>query len=270
MNRLKASQGGWFAGKIGTTELLALEYAHRWVRPPFPKEASWRRPAHRLFVDSGVFPFEKTQFYEFIRIFLEAIRQADGLYLWQKDPFLLEFEKAVVRRYAERALHVSGEDLCYQIVRRIAGLRWLVVSPFVKTMKTQLSRLALIHRVSEKTDPFSFVKETCRFLECPHLASLVRSPFPTWSEGLSILSQKALAEDFDICIVGAGAWSLPLLKIIKENGRKGLHLGGETQLVFGIKGKRWDYSGIYNEGWVRPLPEETPPNHRTKEKGCYW
>jgi len=267
---MKAAPAGWYAGKVGTTELLALEFAHRWLRPSFPPSASWRRPAYRLFIDSGVFPVKKPQFEEFIRVYLEALRQADGLYLWQKDPFLRDFETTLASKYAKGAVPITGHDLCYQMVHRIADLRWLVVSPFVKTMKAQLSRLDLIHGVPRKNDPFGFVQKTCRFLQCPHLASLENSPYKNWSEGLTVLSKKALAEDFDICIVGAGAWSLPLLKIIKENGRKGLHLGGETQLMFGIKGTRWDTNGIYNEWWIRPLPEETPSSYRKKERGCYW
>jgi len=27
---------------------------------------------------------------------------------------------------------------------------------------------------------------------------------------------------------------------------------------------------MFNEHWVRPLPEETPQNHIKVEDGCYW
>lgn len=267
---MKAAPTGWYAGKVGTTELLALEFAHRWLRPSFPPSASWRRPAYRLFIDSGVFPVKKLQFEEFIRVYLEALRQADGLYLWQKDPFLQDFEKVVVRRYAGSAARIFGEDLCYRIIPRIAEMRWLVVSPFVETMQKQLPKIRQIYGPLADPTPFAKTLPSCRFLACPQFSYLQPSPFPSWTEGLCWLTEKALAETFDVALVGAGAWSLPLLANLKQAGKKGIHLGGETQLVFGIKGRRWDAMDLYNEHWVRPSREETPPNYLEKENGCYW
>ncbi len=80
--------------------------------------------------------------------------------------------------------------------------------------------------------------------------------------------------DFDIAIIGAGAYGLPLASFIKNMGKKAIHLGGATQLLFGIKGKRWDnlpyFRKLYNENWVRPLPDEIPDNFQAVESGCYW
>jgi hypothetical protein len=72
-------------------------------------------------------------------------------------------------------------------------------------------------------------------------------------------------------------------------GKKAIHLGGGLQLLFGIKGKRWDnpnygvnefkeyeglmsnsYSSLYNESWIRPLKEETPKNAMKLEGATYW
>ena len=52
---LNCKQGAIY-GKIGTTELLALEYSDRIFQPSWPNGLSWKRQAERLFVDSGVFP----------------------------------------------------------------------------------------------------------------------------------------------------------------------------------------------------------------------
>jgi hypothetical protein len=53
-------------------------------------------------------------------------------------------------------------------------------------------------------------------------------------------------------------------------GKSAIHLGGEMQLLFGIKGKRWENSNIYNSAWTRPDPEDTPINANSIEDGCYW
>jgi hypothetical protein len=76
-----------------------------------------------------------------------------------------------------------------------------------------------------------------------------------------------------------------LAAYIKDLGKKAVHLGGTTQIMFGIRGKRWDlfleeerksgasngfYSNLFNEHWVYPSPSETPARSELAESGCYW
>ena len=53
-----------------------------------------------------------------------------------------------------------------------------------------------------------------------------------------------------------------------------LDLGGATQILFGIRGRRWDdhriISKLYNEHWTRPKPTETPRHFDRVENGAYW
>ena len=75
-------------------------------------------------------------------------------------------------------------------------------------------------------------------------------------------------------LFGCGAYGMPLAAYCKEIGKKAVHLGGATQLLFGIKGKRWDcydyISSLYNEYWVRPSEQEKPKNANKIESACYW
>ena len=78
--------------------------------------------------------------------------------------------------------------------------------------------------------------------------------------------------DFDICLLGCGAYGFPLAAHVKRLGKKAVHIGGALQLLFGIKGRRWDreFSSIYNDAWVRPEENEKPRNANSVEGGCYW
>ena len=84
--------------------------------------------------------------------------------------------------------------------------------------------------------------------------------------------------DFDIAIIGCGAYGFPLAAKLKQAGKQAVHLGGATQLMFGIKGKRWeeDYNGYeyirkwFNDAWVYPSEQDKPQNADTVEGGCYW
>jgi len=258
-------------GKIGTTELLALEYEDRLIRTPLPGFSHWKRPARRLFVDSGVFPVQGEVFRRFCRIYRESLRSLDGVLSWQSDSFLRTYEERLIQQVCPSAIRLGWEDLGFRIYERLMNYRWLVVSPFVPSMVRQVRKFHEIHGPPPHLAKFAeSLKSTCCFLECPQLASLRQPIDINWEEGLARLTKAALAQSFDIALVGAGAWSLPLLSNLKNAGKSGIHLGGEAQLLFGIKGRRWEQHGFYNAHWVRPSAEETPAVYKSKENGCYW
>lgn len=86
-------------------------------------------------------------------------------------------------------------------------------------------------------------------------------------------------QDYNICLIGAGAYGFPLAAHVKRQGKKAVHLGGSLQLLFGIIGKRWenpnynkhyDYAALINEYWVRPGAKFQPKNSKKVEEACYW
>jgi hypothetical protein len=98
--------------------------------------------------------------------------------------------------------------------------------------------------------------------------------FTSWFDALDHMMSEINALEFDVAILGCGAYGFPLAAHIKRLGKKAVHLGGATQVLFGIRGRRWDnherIAAMYNNHWVRPLASETPARHRNVEDGCYW
>ena len=52
-------------------------------------------------------------------------------------------------------------------------------------------------------------------------------------------------------------------------------LADATQILFGIKGRRWEaypenVERLSNDAWIRPSSEETPSAAGRVEDGCYW
>lgn len=86
--------------------------------------------------------------------------------------------------------------------------------------------------------------------------------------------------DYDICLIGCGAYGFHLAAHAKLTGHKAVHLGGSLQLLFGIAGKRWFdpnsnilypiYKNIKNENWTYPDMTEKPSGADKVENGCYW
>jgi len=256
-----------FFGKIGQSELRALEFYFRKIKMPFPKSFSWERPADRLFHIAGVFPKSKNQFETFCNIYLESLKDIDGLYLWQNDPFLRAFEKRVASFFCSKAVSLSSELISHQTIFELHKFSWLVVSPFADLMAGQLKKLGQIHpQIAEKKTRLA----RCEFLKCPLHSHLEKSPFNNWNEALDALVDEASTKSFELAIVGAGAWSLPFLAKLKKVGKSGIHLGGDTQLIFGISGKRWDTYGIYNDHWIRPPEPENLQALQKIDQGSYW
>ncbi|MGH8020715.1 MAG: hypothetical protein ACREIA_21005, partial [Opitutaceae bacterium] len=101
-----------------------------------------------------------------------------------------------------------------------------------------------------------------------------RIGFRTWFEAFDDLRDRVAATSFDVALVACGAYGLPLAAAIKRMGRQAIHLGGSLQLMFGIRGRRWDawpsISSLLNEHWTAPLDTERPPRFWRVEGGCYW
>ncbi|NCY21866.1 hypothetical protein EBX31_07910 [bacterium] len=265
------------AGKIGTTELMVLEYFDRAIQLPWPKSASWRRPTTRLYECSGFFPIDQKAITSWIPLYVNSLGELDLVAEWQTPgTFLSAYEDRFLAKSVSQATRISLNalhpvhppaawlpDLC--------ALRWLVISPFAATIRSQLPHLGNLGIYPPKAlSLLPKVASDCQILRCPQLPYLEPPVHRDWFEALEEMKLKMEAMSFDIALVGAGAWSLPLVAHAKKLGKKGLHFGGQLQLLFGIKGGRWERGNFYNQAWIRPLPEERPANYMRMENGAYW
>jgi hypothetical protein len=152
----------------------------------------------------------------------------------------------------------------------LAGKRVLVISPFAATIEQQYRK----RRRLWPTNPEVLPDFDLSVLRSPLSAFLAPPEYPDWFAALDAMKEQMASLKFDAVIVGAGAWSLPLVAYGKQLGAWSIHMGGATQLLFGIKGGRWDnftkVASLYNDDWTRPSTTETPGNVALVEGGCYW
>jgi hypothetical protein len=150
----------------------------------------------------------------------------------------------------------------------LEGKKVLVVHPFEASIREQFERRLEVTNLTKILPDFDL--DT---LVPPVTFAGETSDVP-WHETFTDLARRAMAKDFNTAIIGAGGYGLPLAHAIKQAGRQAIHLGGTTQLLFGIRGKRWDndpqFSCFFDDTWVRPRPEETPQGKELVEGGIYW
>ena len=80
--------------------------------------------------------------------------------------------------------------------------------------------------------------------------------------------------DFDVALIGCGAYGFQLACRIKQMGKIAIHMGGSLQTLFGITGKRWENNkymqSLLNDYWVYPKESDRPKGLEKVEGGCYW
>lgn len=261
------AQGVGAVGKIGESELAGLaSYAKYRDEQGFASR--WTSRSRRLYTNAGVFPDNVLAYNDFARVMVEALSHVDVLAAWYNPG-----EARVVKEFASRAQLVGLTCLEPHLwtdpwFSLLEGKRVLIVTPFVDTVRAQFPHLAAVWRKKPQMGiPFELLT-----LRTPFCAAIAPSPYRDWLTGFDDLRRAMDVLDFDVAIIGAGAWSLPLAVHAKDLGRLGIHLGGATQLMFGVRGKRWDtnrkHTPFITDAWVRPT--ERPPLLTNIEDGCYW
>lgn len=146
----------------------------------------------------------------------------------------------------------------------------LVIHPFAKTIQSQYKKRELLFENPNVLPEFEL--KTIKAVQT--IAGQRDERFSDWFEALEHMYNEAMKIDFDVAILGCGAYGFPLAAKLKRAGKIAIHMGGVTQMLFGIKGGRWDVhpeaSKLYNEHWVRPNSEEVPEKAKDIEGGCYW
>jgi len=251
-------------GKIGSTENWAIR---TFISQKQIDCAS--NSYQQLYAYSGVFPIEKKIIEAFCIEFLDSIQNFDAIAVWFNRG-----ESSLIKKYALKAKLIelrAIEPYYYEDPwsQYLENKKILVIHPFTESIQKQYKDRSKIWSNKNCLPKFNLYT-----IKAPLSASITNSYFDSWIEALNYMKKEMEAKEFDVAIVGAGAYSIPLVAHAKKMGKIGIHLGGSTQILFGIKGKRWDNHEIgqkfYNDYWIRPSNDETPERIEVMEQGCYW
>lgn len=226
----------------------------------------------RLKNNAGVYPLDELSVRNYIYEATNAAKNIDILCAGGWVPNVEE----LYRWYSPHAVLVSSEMMNPFLnglawTRALRGKKVLVIHPFAKLIEQQYEK-------RDKLFTSPDVLPEMDLMTYPAIQSMNgNSDFPSWSDALNKMKKDIKKLDFDVALLGCGAYGMPLGSFIKcELGRQAVHMGGTVQILFGIKGKRWETGGydyqyrFYNEYWVRPTEDLKPENYKNVEDGCYW
>ena len=166
-------------------------------------------------------------------------------------------------------LHLYDKQDWYPWTIGLEGFRVLTIHPFVITIDDQLQKLTYIQTVSQLW-PGNYNFQLYK----PAVTLGGENQSLKWVDELARMKREIAKIEFDIALIGAGAYGMPLGGFIRDIGKKAIHLGGSLQLLFGIIGARWEgmehYAKMMGSGWVRPSEDEIPRLHHRVDKSAYW
>lgn len=271
-----SSNEPFLLGRPGGTESEGVYFFHRQrlgsrqkTKKPY---SAWFRKFSTVY--SGITHNNDIDLDRFSSIYLRSVLASDVLAFGQFAPGAL----GIVRTLSDTGTPITHFDSLEPWVCRennvdpwtlaLGGKKVLVIHPFVKSITRQFDRRAEITGVKDFL-PFFNLKTLA-----PPVTFAGEGSDKSWVDNLNGLIEQVNSEDFDVALIGAGAYGLPIGEAIKHGGRQAIHLGGITQLLFGVSGKRWESHSqlekYVDDTWIRPYEEEKPAGHISVEAGAYW
>lgn len=223
--------------------------------------------------NAGFFPVDDQSLDAFSEMFLVQLKQVDLMGVW-----FPQYESVICNTYCQDAALVDFD--CLEPFRftkpwsgRLAGKNVLVVHPFVESIRKQYEhKRRLLFPIPDVLPDFEL-----KTVKAVQSIAGSKVEFASWFDAYRYMCDEIAKVDFDVCLVGAGAYGLPLAAFAKSLGKQAIHMGGATQILFGIKGRRWEEhehahstAKLFNEHWIRPKESETPANKDNVDNGCYW
>lgn len=219
--------------------------------------------------NAGFFPSTAENCQRFCELMIDCMRDVDILGSWQENENLFEDQLRQAMRIRFCDLEPYRHSNPWTEV--LSGRRVLVVHPFTASIEHQYAKRALLFPDPRILPAFSLVT-----VKAVQSIAGTQTRFQNWFEALEYMKCVVSVKEFDTAIIGCGAYGFPLASYIKRMGKQAVHLGGITQVLFGILGKRWEgpdfrrVADMANEHWSRPLPLERPIGADGVEEGCYW
>ncbi len=249
-----------------------------YIRGKGPVSQAWEVTQHAaLSHNAGFFPKERLDLVaRFCEMMLEDIPQLDILGSW------LKYEELFDHMHHAQKIHLidlepyNHPDLAWS--RQLAGKKVLVIHPFAKTIKRQYAaKRTLLFKNPDVLPEF----ELDVIPAVQSMGGEAPEGMATWFDALDHMKAQMDDRDYDVCLIGCGAYGFPLAAHAKRQGKQAIHLGGALQLLFGIKGKRWTeqygrdeqtnpYLKLFNEHWVFADESEKPKVASRVEDACYW
>lgn len=263
--------------RFGSVELQSIvDYLHPatfknilpFIKGKIPSWGYAPSTIRTMCINAGFFTPTEKILNRFGTLMLDCMKEVDLLGSWR-------LEEEMVLKYMPNVRRVPLPDLePYYFdnpwTKALEGKRVLVIHPFEDTIRKQHAQLDKLFKDKQMAPNYELL--TIKAVQS--IAGNKPEGFNDWFEALDWMKSEIDKLDFDIAIIGCGAYGFPLAAYVKKKGKKAIHLGGAVQILFGIRSNAADgnprVQPLMNEYWVRPSADETPRGAALVENARYW
>lgn len=277
IRELLLSDSPCMIARFGSVELQAVvdslcrptqKNAIRFVKAELPSWGYAPSTMRTMHINAGFFPATAKMLDRFGQLMMGCMPLVDVLGSWRP-------EEAFVMPYMHQAQRVplyALEPYYFDNpwTPALEGKKVLVVHPFEDTIRKQHEAGRYEHLFEDKRLTPNYELQTLKAVQS--IAGNKPAEFDDWFQALDWMKAEIDKRDFDIAIIGCGAYGFPLAAHVKQMGKKAVHLGGAVGSLFGILSHAVEiaHNNFVNEFWTRPSKAETPCNYNLVEKGRYW
>lgn len=280
---IRTNQKGLMISKFGTIELdnlICFEANQR--RITFKDSILALRGRYSIHMEeafaklcnnAGFFPSDPSLLQRYDTLVRQDMREIDilGSYL-KAETFI---EKGLSKKCVKVNLDGYYAPFLWEKpwTSELKNKKVLVVHPFVESIRKQYDRREFLFQDPEVLPQFS---ELYLVKAIQSIANNGKNlPYKDWFEALDFMKEQMDQYNYDMALIGCGAYGMHLAAHAKRKGKIAVHLAGWTQMLFGIYGNRWIkdqpyYGHFINEYWIRPSLNEIPQNAKRVENACYW
>lgn len=273
--RLLQKSGGVLIGRFGTIEMEV------WGKPTDKKLHSI------LEKNAGIFPQDNIQ--NWILDYEKAAKEADSLAIgWYRPTSGLE-------QFLLKKINWSGEKTClralepYYVTEKNRWTKLLenkkvcIVSSFTQSIQTQIQKgetkiwKNLKGSIWPSGVKWSFIQTGYSPITSQGRGSwsdITGKEILSWKDAVNSVVEDVCKTESEYVIIGCGGLGMCIGAELKRRGKKCIVMGGAIQILFGVKGRRWENHSVISyfctEDWIWPSREETPGAADLIEHGCYW
>ncbi len=251
-------------GKIGSVE---SSYINHYLEG-YDFEFISKKYDDLLYTSAGIYIEDETDFQNWSEMYINAIKNTNFLLQWSNaDKKLLSKIKRkdnISRSFIGLEPFTLGKNGWHYFLK---DKKILCISPFSKSIQANIKNYSSIWNNAHIGKVYTIQASYPEILEGKN---------PTnWQIKLDKVIDQINKVDFDVATIGYGGFSLIIGDYIRNLGKTSIHLGGSNQILYGIKGKRWDknfeaYSWYGGNYWIRPSKNEVPKFNKMLEGGAYW
>lgn len=188
----------------------------------------------RMAVGPGFFPADDEHIRRFGLLMAKSAADLDALAYW--DSFMQQWllkevcAEGITISYLENLEPYRNQGNPWTAA--LSGKRVLVVDPFAKSIEAQYSRKEQLFANRNLLPDF----ELQTLVPPQTIAGSADARYTDWFDALKHLEFEVDSREFDVAIIGCGAYGFPLASHVKRSGRQAIHGGGWSRCFSASRG----------------------------------